>query len=126
MKQNYTAFCNEQAQKLFQIINDHEGLLKWKKTWNVEGCLKLPRNINGFYQGVNLWSLLFSQVKDGFMSESWLTFNQIKQKNGYVLKGAKGQKVCFFKMKEVESTETKNKKDPKLKPVIKWYTVFNL
>lgn len=123
---NYAEFCNEQADKLFAIIEQHEGLLQWQKTWNVKGNVGLPKGMGGFYQGVNLWSLLAEQIDVGFGSAIWLTFNQIKQRGGYVLKGAKGSKVCFFKLKEVEIEEAGDVDDPMLTPVFRAYTVFNL
>lgn len=123
---NYTEFCNQQAEKLFHIIDTHDGLLEWKKTWDVQGSLCLPKSIHGHYQGVNLWSLLVAQIERGLVSESWLTFNQIKQKGGHVFKGAKGQQVCFFKINEVEEDE-KNRTDKQLLlPIFRQYTVFNL
>jgi antirestriction protein ArdC len=123
---SYIEFCNEQAGKLFQIIDTHEGLLKWRKTWNVQGCLGLPKSINGYYQGVNLWNLLHTQINRGLVSDTWLTFNQVKQEGGHVLKGAKGQQICFFKIKEIESQEKDNADKQKLIPLFRLYTVFNL
>jgi len=79
---SYIEFCNEQAEKLFQIIDTHGGLLKWRKTWNVQGSLGLPKSRNGYYQGVNLWSLLFTQINRGLVSDTWWTFNQVKAQSG--------------------------------------------
>lgn len=121
---NYIEFCKEQTGKLFQIIDQHGDLLKWQKTWQVKGCFRLPRSKNGFYQGINLWKLLHEQVDSGYGSESWLTFNQIKEQGGHVLKGAKGTKVCFFKLKEEEMKEDSDY--PKKIPLFRAYTVFNL
>lgn len=123
---SYIEFCNEQAEKLFQIINTHEGLLKWRKSWNVEGCVGLPRSVHGYYQGINLWNLLHMQIDRGLVSDTWLTFNQVKQKGGYVLKGAKGAQVCFFKIKEVETEEIDNADKQKSMALFRLYTVFNL
>jgi antirestriction protein ArdC len=123
---SYIEFCNEQAEKLFQIIETHEGLLKWRKTWNVEGHMGLPKSVNGYYQGVNLWGLLHTQINRGLVSDTWLTFNQVKQQGGHVLKGAKGAPVCFFKIKGVEAEETDNADKQKSMPIFRLYTVFNL
>lgn len=71
---SYLEFCNEQAEKLFQIIDAHEGLLKWRKTWNVQACFSLPKSVHGHYQGVNLWNLLMTQINQGLVSDTWLTF----------------------------------------------------
>jgi len=123
---NYTDFCNHQAEKLFKIIEQHSGLLQWQKSWSVKGNCALPKRMNGFYQGINLWNLLSNQIDAGYESSSWLTFNQIKQKGGHVLKGAKGSKVCFFKMKEVQEQKNDDSENSKLAPLFRSYTVFNL
>lgn len=120
---NYAEFCKVQAEKLFEIVDQHEGLLQWKKTWNVKGNGGLPKGVGGFYRGINLWSLLMEQIDGGYGSSIWLTYNQIKQKGGHVLKGAKGEKVCFFKLKEIEAEEVDEKE--KLVPICRVYTVFN-
>lgn len=122
----YNEFCNEQAEKLFQIIDTHEGLLNWRKTWSVQGSLGLPKSMHGYYQGVNLWNLLLAQINAGLVSDTWLTFNQVKQKGGHVLKGAKGFQVCFFKTKEIEKEEMDNTDKQKVVPIFRLYTVFNL
>lgn len=122
---NYYEFCNEQAEKLFKIIEQHNGLLEWRKTWNVNGCVTLPKSIHGYYQGINLWKLLSHQIDSGLVSDKWLTFNQIKQQGDSVLKGVKGTSVCFFKM--MDKKEESLKEDAKnYKAVLRTYIVFNL
>jgi antirestriction protein ArdC len=123
---NYTEFCNEQAEKLFQLIEQHDGLLQWRKTWQVNGCLSLPKSVHGYYRGINLWKLLLEQVNRGLVSDTWLTFNQIKQQDGHVLKGAKGTHVCFFKLKEIEVDEPIEGDKQKMAALFRLYTVFNL
>src|ERR1700733_11683499 len=99
---SYNEFCKIQAEKLFQVIDQFGGLLQWRKSWHVEGCSSLPKSIHGYYRGTNFWTLMFEQMQKGLVSDKWLMFNQVKQQNGVVLKGAKGTKVCFFKLKEIE------------------------
>lgn len=123
---NHTEFCKKQADKLFAIIDQHQGLLQWRKTWDVKGNAGLPKGVEGFYRGANLWSLLAEQIDAGHGASIWLTFNQIKQKGGHVLKGAKGSKVCFLKMKEVGAADKDENDDSDLIPVFRAYTVFNL
>jgi antirestriction protein ArdC len=123
---NYTEFCNEQIEKLFQIIEQHDGLLKWRKTWQVNGCFSLPQSVHGHYRGINLWKLLLEQVNRGLVSDTWLTFNQIKQQGANVLKGAKGTQVCFFKLKEAEVDDLVEGDKQKMAALFRVYTVFNL
>lgn len=122
---SYIDFCNEQAEKLFQIIDKHDGLLQWRKTWHVPGCLGLPQSANGHYRGINLWNLLFEQATRGLASDTWLTYHQIKQQGGHVLKGAKGTQVCFFKAMEVD-TEISDTDTQKIIRLFRVYNVFNL
>lgn len=101
-------------------------MLKWQQKWNVQGSNGLPKSVNGYYQGVNLWSLLCTQIDRGLVSDTWLTYHQIKQQGGHVLKGAKGQQVCFFRMKEIETEEIGNAEEKKIMALFRLYTVFNL
>jgi len=123
---NYSEFCKEQAEKLLEIIDQHQGLLQWQKTWSVKANGGLPKGVSGFYRGVNIWKLLVEQIGSGYGSAIWLTYNQIKQKNGHVLKGAKGKQVCFFKMMEIEAQKAGGVEDKNSIPLFRTYTVFNL
>lgn len=122
---NYAEFCKEQADKLFEIVEQHQGLLQWQKSWHVKGNGSLPKGVGGFYRGVNLWKLLIEQTTGGYGSSIWLTFNQIKQQGGHVLKGVKGKQVCFFKVREIETEEACDGDDPRMAPLFRVYTVFN-
>lgn len=122
--QPYTEFCEKIAAQLFNIIDSHDGLLKWKKEWNVIGSQKLPMSHNGYYRGSNLLYLWMLQNERGWLSNQWLTFLQVKQNGGHVLKGAKGVDVCFWKLQEIEdSSDDSDKK--KMLPIFRTYTVFN-
>ncbi len=124
----YQAFCEQQIEALFQLIETHGGLLQWQKTWQVAGARSLPLSQNGFYQGINLMRLLMEQIDRGWTSPYWLTFRQIQQCGGYVLKGAKGTTVCFWKLREIESAAplaTDETPATQKLPIFKTYTVFN-
>tara|TARA_R110000868_G_scaffold411465_1_gene704410 strand:- start:815 stop:1684 length:870 start_codon:yes stop_codon:yes gene_type:complete len=123
---SYNEFCKEQAERLFEIIETHQGLLQWQKSWQVKGNNSLPKGVGGFYQGINLWKLLTEQTTCGLGSSIWLTYNQIKQKGGQVLKGAKGKQVCFFKLREIETENANGDNDARMVPLFRLYTVFNL
>lgn len=125
----YQDFCQTHVKTLFQLIDTHGSLLKWKKEWHVEGAKTLPHNKNGLYRGINLTRLLTAQIELGWTSPYWLTFRQVQQLGAHVLKGAKGTKVCFWKLLNDENQETPNDDDAsdnKIIPLFKTYTVFNL
>lgn len=43
---NYSEFCKEQAEKLLEIIDQHQGLMQWQKTWSVKANGGLPKGVN--------------------------------------------------------------------------------
>lgn len=120
----YQEFCAAIAKQLFDLIEKEGSLLSWRKNWNSAGSAKLPVGVGGMYRGSNLLALFFSQYEEGFKSNQWFTFNQIKQRDGQVKKGTKGRKVCFWKLFEKASVE--NNEKAKSIPLFKTYYVFNV
>nr|HAT8715153.1 DUF1738 domain-containing protein [Legionella jordanis] len=124
---SYHEFCTLNAQRLFVIIEEHGSLLQWKKEWGDEGVHALPQSANGFYQGGNLFALFFAQIKKGFKSSQWLTYNQVKKEGGQVLKGAKAEEVYFWSLKDkIEINPKTNEPEKKSSVIFKTYYVFNL
>ncbi|WP_163713750.1 ArdC family protein [Mangrovibacterium lignilyticum] len=97
-----------------------KGVIPWQMPWKVENGL--PQNMihRKVYRGFNFWLLL--TVADKFGSPYFLTFNQVKELGGHVLKGEKGFPVVFWKILE------KEEKDGSIDqvPFLRYYTVFNL
>jgi len=97
-----------------------KGVIPWQTPWKVENGL--PQNMihRKVYRGFNFWLLL--TVADKFGSPYFLTFNQVKELGGHVLKGEKGFPVVFWKILE------KEEKDGSIDqvPFLRYYTVFNL
>lgn len=121
----YQEFCEVIAKQLFEVIEQNGSLLSWHKNWDSSGSKKLPIGAGGIYHGSNLLSLFFSQNRDGFKSNQWLTFNQVRQRGGSIKKGAKGHQVCFWKLLN-DKTPVENEQDAKKIPLFKFYYVFNL
>jgi len=82
----------------------------------------LPQNMvyRKVYRGFNFCFLL--TVADRFSSPFFLTFNQVKDLGGHVLKGERGFPVVFWKLLNMEE------KDGSIGqvPFLRYYTVFNL
>lgn len=97
-----------------------KGVIPWQMPWKSENGL--PQNLihRKVYRGFNFWLLL--TVADKFGSPYFLTFNQVKELGGHVLKGEKGFPVVFWKILE------KEEKDGSIDqfPFLRYYTVFNL
>lgn len=119
----YQDFCMKNASRLFEIIQEHGSLLKWRKEWTGQGATSLPLSSNGLYKGGNLFSLLFMQQKNGFKSNQWLTFKQVQKLKGQVLKGSKSEEVYFWSLIDVAEVNPKTnqsevKKDQFLKHIV--------
>lgn len=124
---SYQEFCTVNAQRLFEIIDQHGSLLEWRKEWGGQGADSLPHGSNGYYKGGNLFALLFAQIDNGFKSDKWLTFNQINKSGGKVLKGAKAEEVYFWTLKDNAKINPKTAEAELTKQVIfKTYRVFNM
>lgn len=97
-----------------------KGVVPWQMPWKAE--TGLPQNMvhQKVYKGFNFWLLL--TVADKFGSPFFLTFNQVKELGGHILKGEKGFPVVFWKILD------KEEKDGSIDhiPFLRYYTVFNL
>ena len=97
-----------------------KGVIPWQMPWKAE--TGLPQNMvyRKTYRGFNFWLLL--TVIDQYGSPFFLTFKQVKELGGHVLKGEKGFPVVFWKILE------KEEKDGNIDqiPFLRYYTVFNL
>jgi antirestriction protein ArdC len=95
------------------------GVIPWRKTWKSYA----PMNYSSkrFYHGINF--LLLSLTD--FPSPFFLTFKNIKDLGGSILKGSKSLQVIFWKLYEIdEETETVNEK--RKVPFLRYYNVFNI
>jgi antirestriction protein ArdC len=67
-----------------------------------------------------LWS---AAAERGYPTHGWMTFRQANDLGGRVRKGEKSTTVIYTKFKE---TEVEGQEKPKLVPMLKAYSVFNL
>jgi antirestriction protein ArdC len=95
-----------------------KGVVPWHKTWADAG---LPKNLitGKHYRGINVW--LLSSLN--YSQNSFLTFKQVKDLGGSVIKGEKAQEVIFWKWIEKENKESK---ETEKVPILKYYKVFNI
>lgn len=102
--------CKEITEKIIAKIKAGTGVFE------MPFANGLPRNrVTGkVYRGINLWLL------DG---GEYATFKQIKELGGKVKKGEKAQTVVFWKLLEVEDSETGE--EVKI-PLLKQYKVFKI
>lgn len=116
---------------VYQVINSRimelleSGTVPWRKTWNAQS--NYPKNLVSVkkYQGINVFMLACQQHS----SPWWLTFKQVQDKGGHVIKGSKSCPIIFYKWLDkkdsipgVGSEEQTNGKIP----LLRYYSVFNI
>lgn len=98
---------------------EEKGSVPWCKPWTATGAV--PQNLvtKRAYSGIN-WVLLSMSP---FQSPYWLSFKQVRELGGSVLKGAKSQMIVFWKI-----LESKDKESGELKkiPLLRHWNVFNV
>ncbi len=113
---------------VYQIITDrvlellNKGCVPWKQPWNDD---ELPQNLTTRrkYRGINTWLLNASQIVNGYKSQYWLTFKQVKELGGHVKAGAKSEIVVFWLW--FESDDENGEEVGRSFAVPKYYRVFN-
>jgi antirestriction protein ArdC len=103
------------------------GVKPWSQPWTVKGTAGVslvPVNAatGRPYSGMNVLLLWGAAIEKGW-PHGWMTFNQANAQGGRVRKGEKSTTVIYTKFteKEVEGADK-----PKLVPMLKAYSVFNL
>lgn len=118
-------------------------LEEWNRPWIAFGQDNdFARNAGSgqYYRGINQFLLSFSMLHKGYFKNAWMTFNQIKDKGGHVVKGEKSAPIIFYKKAyldqnnkyvpgdKVEGMSKQEFKDAGLTdiPVLKLFHVFNV
>ncbi len=106
-----------------------EGVIPWRKTWNVPAG-ETPKNYEGKeYRGINAFLL---SVLSGFESNYFFTFNQVKKMGGTVKKGSTSFPIVFWtkSYKKKKKNEITGEQETLIlttdQPLLKKYRVFNL
>jgi len=82
------------------------GVNPWNRPWTAGQSLGDHNAYSGHsYQGINISILAYAKEKNGWQSDQWLTFNNVRKNKGSVIKGSKATRVVFVKTIEF------NKKD---------------
>lgn len=126
------------------IINLLETQLdNWNRPWiafGQDGDFARNADSGRYYRGVNQFLLSFFMLHKGYFKNAWMTFNQVKELGGHVLKGEKSAPVIFYKTayldedsKYVPAKYTEGKSKSELQeagltdiPVLKLFHVFNV
>ena len=110
--------------EVYQMVTDRivaemeAGRIPWRQGWH--------GGHNGAYNRVSLkpYSILNQMMLKH--QDAYLTFNQCKQLGGHVKKGAKAERVVFWKVdvKPSENLDEDGKHKLKTYAILKWYNVF--
>lgn len=131
--EQYQDYAGEIAELFFKALQNDN--LRFTKSWSAgEIQADKPHNpiTKTVYKGLNSFTLDITKDEMNYSSNSWLTFNQIKELGGYVKRGSKSMPISFFtttkKVKEFdeitgEEIEVTKKLDT---PVFKKASVFNI
>jgi antirestriction protein ArdC len=120
----------EVTNKIIAMIE--QGVAPWRRTWSTYG---LARNYatGHIYTGINL--ILMNNTPHPI--PYFLTFNQVKEQNGQIRKGAKAEMVIYFNVyykdnqdrtlsREEARTRSNNGEEIQVLKFIKYYNVFNI
>ena len=109
-------------QSAYDVVTDRvlalmeRGAVPWRRSWST--AVDAPRNMQGRpYRGINTW-LLGGQ---GYGSPYWLTWKQVHEHGGRVLKGERSTPVVFWKRIEVDELGERREV-----PIARLYNVWNL
>ncbi len=109
-----------------------KGVIPWRKTWNTYGLAKNYAT-GHVYTGINM--ILMNNTEHSI--PYFMTFNQVKVRNGKIKKGAKAEFVVYFNVvfkndqnqtierEEAEKLE-KQGKEVKVQRYLKYFNVFNV
>ncbi len=115
----------------------------WNKPWISFGQdTDYARNPSSsrYYRGINQFLLSFALIHKGYFKNVWMTFNQIKDMEGFVKKDEKSLPVIFYKSAFIDKsnryyapetvsemgTEKAHSLGIQNVPIIKLYHVFNV
>jgi antirestriction protein ArdC len=108
---------------VYDVINSRilelleNGTVPWRRGWNVSSCMPRSLATKKEYRGINVFLLGCQEY-----SQPWfLTFNQIKERGGYVKQGMKASPIVFWRWMDSSDPDDKQKV-----PLLRYYNVFNV
>lgn len=126
---------------IIQLLEDHQE--SWNRPWvafGQDGDFAKNALTGRYYRGINQLLLSIGIMQLGYFKNTWLTFNQVKEQGGFVLKGEKSLPVIFYKSAYID--DNKKYYDPEIVrqmkvdewqskgiksvPILKLFHVFNV
>ena len=119
--------------EILELLKD--GVNPWNRPWTAGQSLGDHNAYSGHsYQGINISILAYAKEKNGWQSDQWLTFNNVRKNKGSVIKGSKATRVVFVKTIEFNKKDDDGRvvTDDNGKPVkiyvgyLNEYPIFNI
>lgn len=107
------------------------GTAPWIKPWS-GGFEGVPLNAgsNRPYRGINRVLLTLEAQLRGYSANRWVTYRQARELGGQVRGGQRGVQVVFYRLREapqaLEDERSEDDPKPKVIPLLRAYTVFNV
>ena len=125
MESNTQASEKSPTKDVYAIVNERiinqlkKGTVPWRVPWNEAGP---PVNLISKrpYRGINI--MLLSSL--GYEQNLFLTFKQIKDAGGKIIKDEKGHMVVYWNYIEIDLRDQMNEK--KKLPYLRYYKVYNV
>lgn len=108
-----------------------QGQRPWSRPWKDDGsrgapAVELPLRVTGApYTGINTVMLWYEAQLKGYVSPTWMTFNQAKKLGATVRGGEKGATVIYASKFAKEVEDKKGETKTAFIPFLKGYKVFN-
>lgn len=125
--------------KIIELLESHQE--NWQRPWIMFGqdndFARNPQT-GKYYRGINQFLLSISMMERTYLKNTWMTFKQIKDKGGNVLKGEKSTPIIFYKTgyldenesyvspKSYEAMTPDQQGEITSIPILKLYYVFNV
>lgn len=115
----------------------------WNRPWIAFGADNdYARNAQSkaYYKGINQFILSFTLMGKGYLKNAWLTYHQVEELGGHVIKGEKSSPIIFYKTSYVDkdssfysadqltrmSPQAQSEKGIKKVPILRLYYLFNV
>lgn len=101
-----------------------EGVVPWRKPWQVNSALPCNAVSHRSYHGINLFLLSLSRYSD----HRWLTYRQAEEFGGHVRPKEQSSIAVFWKQWEPSEDATDEAAKPNRKriPLLRYYHLFNV
>ena len=117
-------------EQLTEVINNliekiELGTGSWIKPW--KNTFPMNYISKRAYSGFNVWLLWSLAQERNYTTNNWLSFKQVTEKGGKIIKGEKATPVFFFKPIQIkERDEVSGELKTKTIPLLKTYNIFNV